>query len=148
MNKNCFFKLFVVITTCLIVSVSCSKEQHTHIDIGGGDFYAINLSSKDTIIVKGGIQGGSSLILYAGIDDDIKLSFTPKVEYKDKAFAVTYSFSNSTKREGQGKDYSIIFKVNEFDVESNSLVISMSALHESKDWSINATGNIDVRIRK
>lgn len=146
MNKNCFFKLFVVITTCLIVSVSCEK----HNIVGGGDFYAINLSSNDTVKVVGGIgiQINSSHRLYAGTDDNIKLSFIPKDEYKGKIFDVTYSFSNKTERKGQGKDYSTTFKVNEFDVENQTLTITMSAQHESKNWLIQSLGhNIDIIIR-
>lgn len=129
---------------------SCSSDSNfitieQTMDIGGaGRFYAINISSKDTIEIKEGLTIAATFpTLNAKNGNEIRLSFVPNGKYGMYSFNVSYTLPDSTNVQGEGKEKSYIFTIMGLDPLRN-YSISMSAA--SVEQKITSFGKINLKI--
>ena len=146
MMKNHISNLFVGL--CLLTTIgtisSCDNTITIEqiVDTGGaGRFYAINISAKDTVIIDGIINEGTST-LNVKDGDEIRLCFVPNSKYVMYSFNVTYILPDSTNVKGEGKEYSYVFINKGLDTTGNHSIL-MSA--SSTEQAITLFGKINLK---
>lgn len=146
MKKKALLNLFICSTLLSIAGIveSCKKEQNVVLGIGG-QFFAINVSVKDTIEAGHGLFNDTNKypVLNAKNGDEIKLVFVSNDEYMKYIFKVTFTLPDSTKIEGTtAKEFAHTFTLEGF--EMGDYAISMSA--NSTEQALFSAGDVIIRV--
>ena len=126
--RLCFFVFFV----CMLALSSCHQDEDVIIQIQGqnlsvGNFYAINRTNNDTVIIRASVESNKGT-LNAKNGDVVQLQFKPDEDYADLTFDVSYKLYDDTTLKGQELYYNSDFVISNTDIGTKE--ITMTATHK------------------
>lgn len=122
----------------------CDQEVSNIQSIGGGSCLFVNHTTKDSVLVSGGIVIGYPERIYVHNGDMLEMTFIPEHDYEKYNFEVVYTLMDGTQQTCTNRDYTYKMTISDWGARNGTIMFR--AIKKDDHTDITASGSINITL--